>query len=170
MPNWVSHKITCTGSKNILEQLLQGITTTENNDTFIDFNRIIPMPALVFDGALTSEQKDKMPNRNWYEWSLKHWGTKWNACHSKIGKITSETLIIYFDTAWSLPEPVLEQLAWLFPELRFDILYIEEGCSFAGHMTFEKGALKNSAEMECGEDNPDFIELYKQVYDADIDE
>ncbi len=170
MPNWVSHRITCTGSKNVLEQLIQGITTTENNDTVIDFNRIIPMPALVFGEALNREQQDKMPNRNWYDWSLEHWGTKWNACHSKIGRITSETVIIYLDTAWSTPAPVFERLAWLFPELQFDIGYIDEGWGFAGKVTFKKGELQQYYPIKCNRDSPDFIELYKQVYGTDIGE
>jgi hypothetical protein len=34
---------------------------------------------------------------DWYEWSIHHWGAKWNAYHFRIA--TTEPLEFYFDTA-----------------------------------------------------------------------
>lgn len=43
---------------------------------------------------------------DWYDWSIKNWGTKWNACHSLIGENC-----ISFDTAWGYPLEVLLEVS-----------------------------------------------------------
>lgn len=47
---------------------------------------------------------------DWYEWSIAKWGTKWNATESFI-----DDDYIEFSTAWSVPEPVLHELAKICP-------------------------------------------------------
>lgn len=44
---------------------------------------------------------------SWYDWCLVHWGTKWNAYYQYSDSDDS----IGFDTANSMPEPILERLA-----------------------------------------------------------
>ena len=44
----------------------------------------------------------------WYDWSCEHWGTKWNAC-----EVYTSDSHISFQTAWSVPDPILEALAYL---------------------------------------------------------
>ena len=44
----------------------------------------------------------------WYEWCIENWGTKWNACESDL-----QGNVMYFDTAWSCPIPVLTRLGHL---------------------------------------------------------
>ena len=50
----------------------------------------------------------------WYGWSNRNWGTKWNACDTKILDNDS----IMFDTAWSNPEPVMEELGEMYPNVK----------------------------------------------------
>lgn len=38
--------------------------------------------------------------KNWYDWSLQYWDTKWNAMDSSIDDTAQE---IVFETAWSMP-------------------------------------------------------------------
>lgn len=57
----------------------------------------------------------------WYEWCVKHWGTKWNACECKIGDDYLE-----FDTAWSAPFPVITELSRRFPDLSFHHEWADE--------------------------------------------
>lgn len=45
----------------------------------------------------------------WYDWSCAEWGTKWNSCDSYM--CTDDILL--FNTAWSVPLPVLDKLAEL---------------------------------------------------------
>ena len=49
-----------------------------------------------------------------------------------------------FDTAWSVPEPVWAELADLFPEIVFEIVFFDEGWNFAG------GGFFNSRDEEDG--------------------
>jgi Ferredoxin-like domain in Api92-like protein len=67
---------------------------------------------------------------DWYEWSIRHWGTKWNAYHFRI--ITERPLEFVFDTAWDFPEPVFKAIAEAFPNLTFRCSCFDEGWGFAG--------------------------------------
>lgn len=63
----------------------------------------------------------------WYEWSTKHWGTKWNAvitddCHAR----NTEDHIIYFTTAWDAPIPIMNTLACKYPNISFTLEYFDE--------------------------------------------
>jgi hypothetical protein len=43
----------------------------------------------------------------WYDWNIKHWGTKWN---SYSFRQISDTCVV-FSTAWNAPAPVIQKLA-----------------------------------------------------------
>jgi len=55
--------------------------------------------------ASTGRQDDR-----WYDWRLKHWGTKWPACEVKITQDDTDFLEITFDTAWCAPEEICQAL------------------------------------------------------------
>ena len=44
---------------------------------------------------------------SWYEWSIAHWGTKWNAYKWDV----VDGRYVRFETAWSCPEQIVEALA-----------------------------------------------------------
>ena len=46
---------------------------------------------------------------DWYGWSIDKWGTKWNAQDTYI--VEDCALYIIFDTAWAMPEPILQEIA-----------------------------------------------------------
>ena len=77
--------------------------------------------------------------RTWYDWCIKHWGTKWNAMNSK--KIATDMLC--FDTAWSAPEPVIAQLAKMYPKTEIEHWWADEnlGCN-SGYTKYEGGEEK----------------------------
>jgi hypothetical protein len=56
----------------------------------------------------------------WYEWSIEHWGTKWNACDAEVTDNGEGSLHVNFDTAWSFPFPIFEKLVADFPTLDFE--------------------------------------------------
>lgn len=73
----------------------------------------------------------------WYGWCCNNWGTKWNACQTMINDN-----LIYFETAWSPPMPVIEQLSRMFPNNKFTFTYAEEQLSeYAGKGVFINGEL-----------------------------
>lgn len=54
----------------------------------------------------------KYGHPTWYGWACENWGTKWNACDTRINGEDE----IQFDTAWSNPEPVIKKLAEKYPD------------------------------------------------------
>ena len=58
---------------------------------------------------------------NWYVWSNKNWGTKWNASDFAVISEERGRYECRFETAWSPPEPVYMKLAEIFPHLCFEI-------------------------------------------------
>ena len=60
---------------------------------------------------------------DWYEWSYKNWGVKWNACDSNL---VGDTL--YFMAPWGYPDKVFEKLADMFPKKEFhsEIIYEDD--------------------------------------------
>lgn len=66
----------------------------------------------------------------WYDWCRTYWGTKWNAYSTHWDKVQS---ILEFDTAWSCPLPVLEELWHLCEEheVYFEGMWADEdgGCN-----------------------------------------
>lgn len=68
---------------------------------------------------------------SWYEWSIEHWGTKWNAYEFRRVDETEARSEVMFDTAWSPPLPIFEKMAERWPSLRFQIFSYDEGGNFA---------------------------------------
>lgn len=44
---------------------------------------------------------------SWYRWSISHWGTKWNSCRYEGDPFAN---VVWFETAWSCPEPIIRRL------------------------------------------------------------
>lgn len=60
---------------------------------------------------------------NWYEWSVKHWGTKWNASATEIADNGKSIL---FETAWDPALPAVLELSKKHPEMKIAFLYSDE--------------------------------------------
>lgn len=136
MPNHVRNTVTVTGPKELLSLVDNAVRTDEEQP--FDFNRIVPKPAvvgLVCAGNLPSSTEEEHPNRNWHDWCVSHWGTKWNAydfADVGAGKYT-------FFTAWAPPIPVVSSLSWLFPEVEIAIKFDEPGMGLYGVNRYKAG-------------------------------
>lgn len=73
----------------------------------------------------------------WYDWCCENWGTKWNACEVCMGRDS-----ISFQTAWSVPDPILEAFSYICDkyDVTFEGQYAGEdrGCN-SGHISSENG-------------------------------
>lgn len=69
---------------------------------------------------------------NWYDWRIRHWGTKWNAGECHAVTVTETSVFIDFDTAWSPPEGIYRAICQAYPELSLNACYMELGMYFAG--------------------------------------
>lgn len=86
-------------------------------DGNFDFNAIIPTPKEVFQGNVGAMEKEKYGELNWYDWNIKHWGTKWNAyeVHYLNRSYDNDTdvfeILVKIETAWNIPAPVFEKIS-----------------------------------------------------------
>lgn len=63
--------------------------------------------------------------KDWYDWNIANWGTKWDAWSPSV-ETTDNEIMIEFQTAWSTPKPVFLKLAEQYPELMINIDYADE--------------------------------------------
>lgn len=117
-----------------------------------DFSILIPVPLHVFAGNLGSEEEKDFPV-NWYAWNLENWGTKWGAYACSSG-IENGAAFIKFDTAWSVPYPVISAFANKF-KIPFKHLYFDEGHNFWGVETWGEVRDQKITRAEKRRDNQD---------------
>lgn len=76
--------------------------------------------------------------KDWYDWSRKVWGTKWNAMVAE--KINGNE--IDFDTAWTAPFPVMMNLSAMFPTITIHHLWADEDIGAnTGEQTYLAGEI-----------------------------
>lgn len=101
---------------------------------------------------------------DWYEWSNRFWGTKWNACETHVD---DDNLSIYFETAWA---PVPELIQKLSAKLRMPIYmqFSEEQFSaFAGEYVFFDGDVIEAGDYEYGGDTDNLYKTACRMQDHD---
>lgn len=147
MPNYVMNKIEARGSNQDIMELLQKCTIKHKGKKHFSLNKIIPMP--------------EDPQPNWYNWSIEHWGTKWDAIDSEIIILSDEKVSISFMTAWECPFTALKEMSKMFPEITFEGGYAEEfipancGKLHLKNGILEKEDMEGDVEFACslwGED------------------
>ena len=108
----------------------------------IDFNKVIPMPEHIFRGNLGMAEREKYGKNNWYDWSVSHWGTKWNS-YGYDPVYTPREFDgehIEFQTAWSYPDPLIAALSRQYPDFQFEVIWADEDFGYnTGKKKFENG-------------------------------
>lgn len=107
---------------------------------------------------------------DWYSWNNRNWGTKWDVGNYDTDKYPETVIEIddssddenwtrpddfiqyRFNTAWSPPFPVIQELSKQYPELVIDLEY-EEETGWGGEITFKNGKIIDQKEYEnrCSE-------------------
>ena len=124
MPNWCYNTLRISGKPKDLHKFVKQVK--DDNQVF-SFEKIIPMP---------ESEKD-----NWYEWRVANWNTKWNAdCQDDNFKYwESGDIYIDFNTAWSMPTPILLEVSKQNPKLYFEFRCYEESYAFWQVGIIQKG-------------------------------
>jgi len=197
MPNHTTCLLSCTSGKTI-GQIIKPYLT--DNGKSIDFNKILPMPEGILKtlGQSTIEEitKERTPeereardkeieelqeqnlkeygHKNWYDWCVAVWDTKWNAysCYTLEDMSVHELINtidgiddIGFQTAWAPPINVIRELAKLTGEsLRMS--YYDEGWMFGGEYLVNADGSESDNCYEDIEDCPEHLreELDVQYY------
>ena len=150
MPNYCNNVVEIRGPQKVVKALV---------DHRLDFQKIYPYPADLDivagrSGADDSpEQKalvaaeesnlKKYGYKNWYDWCVSEWGTKWNAGGSDNADMQIDwdedgddsIALFQFDTAWAPALGVLQKLKDDHPELSIECRYNEPGVGFMGVWT-----------------------------------
>jgi len=144
MPNKVTNKIIFTGDKN---EVARAINYLKSDTEAIDFNRITPMPDWVINEELDRHIEAKYGRENcWYKWSLKNWGTKWNAYNTSC-----EGNKIIFYTAWSAPIDLIKKLSMIFKEIEIELSWADEEIGQnTGRITFIDGHIAREDSIIFG--------------------
>lgn len=110
------------------DEVLEATTKCfENYDPNKPFNEgTMYQDDLCMYGKAIVDNVDTYDCVDWYDWSIKYWGTKWNA-YNYGTRMPSDTNI-NFDTAWSAPHPVIEGLSKLFPDITIIHKWADEDC------------------------------------------
>jgi hypothetical protein len=140
MPNWMRTALEVSGDQKLREKFFNAIGQGLESKQPIDFEKIIPPPDNLFRGNLGQPEEEYCKNNNipnWYDWNRENWGTKWNAVDGELRPSKQgDSTMLFFDTAYSLPLPILERIEHMlmneFLGLNIYGEFIEESYSVAG--------------------------------------
>jgi len=108
-----------------IKELQEAKAEGKNTDFFT-----IPLTA-----ELQKEYQHLYGADNWYDWSVKNWGTKWNV-HDVLVELNS----LHFDTAWSAPFPIVVGLSARFPDVKIRFSWADEDMGYnLGYAEFLAG-------------------------------
>ena len=156
MPNHCHNRVTIYGSGNDTDETRSQIAKLkqifEDESTF---GQIIPEPdwpnTPLTDSSVGNWLTDKrgdvgeLPvngrfqstdrsDDRWYDWRLANWDTKWDAYDVHIVDDDPDQLEVEFNTAWSPPEAICNELREQYPDLSVSWFYDEPGCEIAGYL------------------------------------
>lgn len=166
MPNYVKNRISFDSVDELNEAfkiLLGGVYkptyTEEELANLFSFSLIVPYPEdkkeciekygekYIYNENQHISSDDIKPWLNWYDWSCDFWGCKWDACNRGVSYNWLE-----FDTPWSPPVPVMEELCKKLPNIPFIWEFSEEQGigGFAGYLRHNPVFVDSFSEAEPG--------------------
>ena len=182
MPNWVSNVLTVKGKDTTELKRFQESAKREGDEpAALSFHSLYPLPQELFDDMnnggkevtgldLTNKEfqteeekravfKEKYGAKDWYDWHVSHWGTKWDTNVVEFNEYNG-SLEYQFDTAWNPPLEWLKEVSKDFPTLEFILSYTEEGMGFKGTAYVQNGDMNNQSEdivtEECSKCNDSY--------------
>ncbi len=167
MANHITNRIVIHADDIKVRKILETIKNDKIGLGSIDFDKIIPMPDNIFRGDLGQEEMEQYGENNWYDWSVEHRGTKWNAYGYESFVPYEGGNTIEFLTAWSRPEPVVIKLSQMFPDAQFQHAWADEDIgSNVGEILYQNGE-----EMEYDVPIPHSKEAYEmaaEIHDIEL--
>lgn len=190
MPNWCHTILEVTGEEPFVREFVAGFS--HSKDDYGSKVSIIegwfPTPEELVNtvstfGKAHDEAHEKQMEENlakygakdWYDWNIENWGTKWSDCHTMVDDIEvlddgSAFLRAEYDTAWGTATAAFVRISQTFPTLTFRFRHDEEAGFFAGsevvkngELLFEKFFAPCEYEADLGEpdwDSDEWTEKY----------
>lgn len=151
MPNWCNNFAIFTHENpEMIARLIKGFKT---DGLFSEFDPCPKELKETLSGSYGDPAKDaelavkqqenvkKYGAKDWFDWQVNNWGTKWDIAESDDGGVTArivyqsedgKTVKLGFDSAWS---PPLAFYGFITDEFDFHVqaYYYESGCAFCGY-------------------------------------
>ena len=175
MPNWCNNGITLRhadpamidrvikGQEGLLMEFLP--TPKELTETVAGFMGEDKRAAHEAQQAANIE---KYGYKDWYDWNVANWGTKWDVNLDSVGREDANTVRASFESAWSPPTTAYEKLM----ELGFEVTayYYEPGMCFVGKWEngedeyYEYGGESSTTVREAiGEELDDYFGISEEL-------
>ena len=150
-----------------VKEILEAIKNDEFGIGSIDFNKIIPMPDNIYRGNLGNEERELYGKDNWYDWSIEHWGSKWNGYDFTPYEEGGSS--IEFNTAWSSVPQVIKALSEKYPDAVIKIRWSDEDF---GHNVGEQEYQNSEAIYEFIPDSgsKEAYELAADIRNEDLED
>lgn len=105
--------------------------------------------------------------KDWYDWSIWHWGTKWNAYETYLETLNEYSVIISFQTAWNGVPNIIQKLTEMFPTITFDYKYADEDMGYNCGEGYGDGGMFSFLMLQGGSE--DAIRTYAECWGCDFD-
>ena len=142
MPNWCNNSITLRHKDSAMVQRAQ--EALANGRLLQEF---VPCPQDLIDTVSGFMGEDKRAAheaqmarnielygyKDWYDWNVANWGTKWDFNLENVERQDPNTLTAAFDSAWAPPIEAYVKLLALGFEI--EAMYYEPGMCFVGKFT-----------------------------------
>lgn len=135
MANYCFNVLTIKAKKGNEAELQRFINNFIDKKGNARFEKIIPLPKGYFKGNLGKEEREKYGEKNWYDFNIANYGTKWSPYKDSTHLSFNDRKTIAwvgFDTAWSPCISFVENASVKYPSLDFKLKYKEEGMCFKG--------------------------------------
>jgi len=162
MPNWCSNYVHIQGNKTVTDKIRKGI---ENEEGL--FKLFYPIPEelnyeVSHPPSKTDEEIQALTEKHgagdWYTWSLKKWGCKWDARDIDIQEDKDDCLYLTFNTPWGPPIDFYKNLAKDY-KVEMSADYYEEGMEFCGKFL----SLVEDGEVYISEDERNIGEMRDDI-------
>ena len=141
MPNNIYQKLSISDWSDRPEgEFKKAVGKLLNEDGLLDFRKIIPQPENLFQESISDEKKRELDAQgipNWYDWNIDNWGTKWNAYDVNVQRMDDNRFDVTFQTAWGIPEPIMEKIFDKFKDCDIEYLAACEMGNFTYFITRE---------------------------------
>ena len=142
MPNHCHNRVTFYSANTEDVAKLKKIFTDEST-----FTQIIPepdwpntpnkdgeLPVKHEDPWLTYRWSNGRQDDRWYNWRVMNWDTKWDCYDVVVTDDDPESVEIEFNTAWSPPEAICNEIREQYPDVSVSWFFDEPGCEIAGYL------------------------------------
>jgi hypothetical protein len=171
MPNWCNNGITLShadpamidrvikGKEGLLMEFLP--TPQELTDTVAGFMGEDKRAAHEAQQAANIE---KYGYKDWYDWNVANWGTKWDFALENVERVNPNTVRAAFESAWAPPIGAYEKLCAL--GFFVEALYYEPGMAFCGKFVGDE----NDSSDDCYEFGGHTSETVREAIGEEIDD